>query len=119
MLLHKNVKYGKIMKIEIDTFEKEDGTCPFEDWFQQLDGSIRSRLEMRFERIKVTAHLGYVKQLDEIFQMKFTFGGGIRVYFGLKNNKFILLLAGGNKSSQVKDIKKAKAFWESYHDKKI
>jgi putative addiction module killer protein len=44
-----------------------------------------------------------------LFELRFMFGAGLRIYYTLKNNQVVLLLAGGDKSSQDRDIEKAKA----------
>ena len=63
---------------------------------------------MRFEE----GNLGDVKSLgNELWEARFTFGPGYRVYFGIHHNKLILLLAGGDKGSQRSDIAKAKRYW--------
>lgn len=46
--------------------------------------------------------------------MRFNFGSGYRVYYGIDGQTLILLLCGGDKSTQRRDIEKAKVFWESY-----
>lgn len=50
---------------------------------------------------------------DGVFELKFDFGPGYRVYFGIDRNE-IVLLGGGDKSTQVADILKAKTRWEEY-----
>ena len=49
--------------------------------------------------------------------MRFTFGSGFRVYYALKDETVVLLLIGGDKSSQEKDIEKAKEFWADYKER--
>ena len=51
---------------------------------------------------------------DGIYELRLFFGPGYRVYFGQHKGKTILLLAGGDKSSQSRDIKKAKEYWRIY-----
>ncbi len=54
-------------------------------------------------------NFGDFKQLDEyLYELRFTFGSGYRVYYTLENKKIILLISGGDKKSQIKDIKNAK-----------
>jgi len=49
--------------------------------------------------------------------LRLAFGPGYRVYFGAVGDELIILLCGGDKSSQDKDIKKAKEFWSDYRSK--
>lgn len=63
---------------------------------------------MRFDRLK-DGNFGDYKQLDEyLYELRFNFGSGYRVYYTLENNVIVLLINGGDKKSQVKDIKMAK-----------
>ena len=94
---------------------KEDGTAPFDQWFKKLDGPIRARVRARIKRAELTDNLGVVKRIESIFEMKLIIGGGIRIYFGKDGDDLILLLIGGNKATQSKDIERAKKYWEDYH----
>jgi putative addiction module killer protein len=49
-----------------------------------------------------------------VFEYKIDFGPGYRVYFGQDKNVLIILLTGGTKKTQRKDIEKAKTFWQEY-----
>ena len=58
---------------------------------------------------------GDCKAIDRsLYELRLFFGPGYRVYFGEHDGKTVLLLAGGDKSTQSKDIKKAKEYWETY-----
>jgi putative addiction module killer protein len=48
-----------------------------------------------------------------LFELRFFFGPGYRVYFGMQGNQWVLLLCGGDKSSQRKDIQIAQQYWKS------
>jgi putative addiction module killer protein len=68
----------------------------------------KNRFLARFERIK-NGNFGDFKALDsQLFELRFFFGNGFRVYYTIKNNEVVLLLVGGDKSSQKKDIILAK-----------
>ena len=62
--------------------------------------------------------LGYLSSVrslgDDLFEIRVFFGPGYRVYFGRINKKTMILLWGGDKSSQKRDIEKAKKYWNSY-----
>ncbi len=88
----------------IDNDEKE----PIKDWLISLDRTTRKRILLRFDRLK-DGNFGDYKQLDEyLYELRFNFGSGYRVYYTFENNTIVLLINGGDKKSQVKDIKKAK-----------
>jgi len=90
------------------TIEKTDD---IDEWLNsQKIRNYKNRLLARFERIK-SGNFGDFKQItDTLFELRFTFGNALRVYYTFKNNNIILLLIGGDKSSQTKDIEKAKQY---------
>ena len=53
-----------------------------------------------------------------MYELRFAFGPGYRVYFGEEGNTVVVLLSGGDKSTQDKDIEQAKLYWKEYrsHD---
>jgi putative addiction module killer protein len=90
------------------TYELQS-TPTFDKWLQKLkDRSTRNRLLARLDRIE-TGNFGDFKQVDtNLFELRFFFGSGLRVYYAIKDGQVVLLLAGGDKSTQTKDIAKAK-----------
>ncbi len=85
-----------------------DVTNTFDAWLSRLDGSLKKRLAYRFLQIE-RGNFGDHKLLAEnLFELRFTFGGGLRIYYTLNGQELVLLLSGGNKDSQEKDIAKAK-----------
>lgn len=86
--------------------EKTDN---FDKWLNSRKiTSYKNRLLARFERIK-NGNFGDFKPITtKLFELRFFFGDGLRVYYTFKNNEVVLLLMGGDKSSQKKDIEKAK-----------
>lgn len=52
-----------------------------------------------------------------VMELRMFFGSGYRAYFAEKDNKIILLLCGGDKKTQKRDIKQAKAFWQEYKER--
>jgi putative addiction module killer protein len=79
----------------------------FSQWFRKLDNSTRIILLERLDRIS-TGNFGDYKTIgNNLFELRCFFSGGIRLYFTIRHQNIILLLIGGNKSSQARDIKKA------------
>ena len=81
----------------------------YEEWFGKLKNlAARIRIIKRLERIE-NNNFGDVKSVgDGIYEIRIDFGCGYRIYFSYKNKVIILLLCGGDKSTQQKDIEKAK-----------
>lgn len=92
------------MKYRIET------TKQYDLWFKKLkDVSSRIKILARLVRVE-NGNFGDYKRLDtNLYELRFFFGSGFRLYYTIKNGKIILLLAAGDKSSQEKDIDKARA----------
>jgi putative addiction module killer protein len=96
-----------MVEYTIANYIDNDGKEPIKDWFKSLDGTTRKRILLRFDRLK-DGNFGDYKQLNEyLYELRFNFGSGYRVYYTFENNTIVLLINGGDKKSQVKDIKKA------------
>ena len=102
------------MKYHIRIYLQENGKAPFTEWVQGLDGAIRARINARIARFE-DGHFGDHKSVgDKVLEARFFFGSGYRVYFSISGEQVILLLTGGDKSSQTNDVAKAKEFLISY-----
>ncbi len=84
-------------------------TSEYEKWFAGLrDRTARVRVDVRIRRLSL-GNLGVVEPVGEgVSELKIDHGPGYRVYFVQHAGHYVLLLAGGDKSTQAQDIKKAK-----------
>jgi putative addiction module killer protein len=91
------------MRYEIET------TNLFDKWLAGIkDIPSRARIYHRFDHVRL-GNFGDHKSLgDNLFELRLFFGPGYRVYYTIKGTTIVLLLCGGDKSSQGKDIVKAK-----------
>ena len=91
-------------------------TDEFAKWLKRLKGSdAKSRINLRIRRIALTGNLGDHKPVgDGVYELRIDYGPGYRMYFAQRGKEIILLLIGGDKSSQQRDIKKAKELNERY-----
>ena len=97
-----------MIEYTISNYVDDNGKEPIKDWLKSQDGTTRKRILLRFDRLK-DGNFGDYKQLDEyLYELRFNFGSGYRVYYTIENNVIVLLINGGDKKSQVKDIKTAK-----------
>lgn len=104
---------------EIVAFKLNNGKIPFEDWLCRLDKPLRRRISQRLITIEEEGYYGDYKTIDnEIKELRFKFGSGYRIYFHETDNIIVLLLCGGNKSSQSKDIQKAKEYLKIWKGEK-
>jgi putative addiction module killer protein len=106
------------MEKEVITYHTQDGKEPFIDWLRSLrDMKVRQRIEARLKRIKY-GNYGDHKHFEGIIELRLHFGKGYRIYFGEEHGHLIILLAGGDKSSQKTDIDRAIEYWRDYHEQK-
>lgn len=78
-------------------------TVHFRTWIADLDIQARARVEVRIRRMSM-GNFGDAKFFDGIGEMRIDFGPGYRVYFVRKGDALVILLAGGNKKTQRRDI---------------
>jgi putative addiction module killer protein len=85
-------------------------TDEFDRWLSKLrDAKAKARIALRIRSAEL-GNLGDMRSVgDGISEMRVHYGPGYRVYFKLRGKQLILLLIGGDKSTQTRDIKKAKA----------
>ncbi len=91
----------------VDYLKLEDGSSPFINWLNSIDTQIKNRIISRIARLH-HGNFGDCKKLSgDISELRFKFGSGYRVYYSIINKVIIILISGGDKSTQKKDIEKA------------
>ena len=104
--------------MDVREYIKSNGQSPFGQWLKKIDRSLALRVRARLARIASTGNLGdlkVIKGTSDLYELRLMFGKGYRVYFGKDGPQLIILLIGGDKSTQNKDIKKATEYWEDYN----
>ena len=96
-------------------YETSDGKKPVQEWLYALkDVMVRTKLRVRIDRVKL-GNFGKCAPVSQgVMELKLDFGPGYRIYFGQMGQTLIVLLCGGDKSTQSKDIKKAQEYWADY-----
>ncbi|MDP1556800.1 MAG: type II toxin-antitoxin system RelE/ParE family toxin [Hyphomonas sp.] len=81
----------------------------FRAWFEGLrDGRVKQRISARLTNIMAKGSFGDHRSVgSNVSELRFHFGPGYRIYYTLRGETLVLLLAGGDKSSQARDIRKA------------
>jgi putative addiction module killer protein len=100
---------------QVIVFADQKGKEPFTEWLYGLkDGTNRQRVMSRIRRLE-QGNFGDCEPVGEgVSELRLFFGAGYRVYFGEDADNIVVLLTGGDKRSQQKDIKQAKAYWREY-----
>ncbi len=106
--------------MRIKEYLKRNGISPYSVWLNNLDGSLKYRVQARILMLKESGHFGFNRKLAEnLYELKFkNLGGGIRIYYGMDGMNLIILLCGGNKNRQDRDIKQAFIYWNDYKTRK-
>jgi len=91
------------------------GHNPFGEWIRSLtDPPTRARIRTRLSRLRL-GNFGDARSVGNgVYELRLDFGPGYRVYYGLVGDTVVLLLGGGAKRSQVRDIRAAKRHWEEF-----
>lgn len=91
-----------------------DGSSPFEKWFSGLDAAAGAKVTVAISRLE-QGNLSNIKTVGEgVIEYRLDWGPGYRVYFGRDGEKLVILLTGGTKHRQQRDIETAKALWVDY-----
>lgn len=90
-------------------------TTEFDKWSRKLsDLRAKAKVLFRIQKLEQDEHFGDCEPVgDGIRELKINYAKGYRVYFKEKDGKIIVLLFGGDKSTQQSDIEKAKEIWKS------
>ncbi len=102
--------------IDVQIYETRQGKCPYLQWESKLSRNTRAVVTARLVRIRL-GNFGDCKSIQGvkgIYELRIHFESGYRIYFAKQGTKVILLLLGGNKSSQKSDIQKASEYLQDY-----
>jgi len=103
---------------EIRYFVAREGHQPFADWFADLESVARAKVTRAIVRLE-QGNFSNVKSVGEgVFEYRIDFGPGYRVYFGQDGPTLVILLTGGTKKRQQRDVDAAHAFWREYKQSK-
>ncbi len=90
--------------------------APFIEWVNSLDKTTKARVQSRLTRL-LENNFGDHKKIDnEISELRLKFGAGYRIYYTEIDNIIVLLINGGDKSTQSKDIEKAKSILQEWRN---
>ena len=105
--------------ITVHQYIGRDGTSPFDRWLDGLDDPAAARVVTTISRIEL-GNFSSVKGVGGgVFESRIDFGPGLRVYFGKDGDTIVILLGGGTKKRQTRDIADAHARWQDYKQRKV
>jgi putative addiction module killer protein len=108
-----------IFPFEIEYYTTKEGKKPFKAWLDGLkDVMGRAKIRVRLDRARLGT-LGDNRAVGEgVHELRVDYGPGYRIYFAIEGSYLLLLLFGGDKSSQQRDITIAKEYWQDYKERK-
>jgi putative addiction module killer protein len=103
---------------EIRYYVDARGRQPFAMWFAELESTVRAKIARAIVRLE-QGNFSNVKSAGEgVLEYRIDFGPGYRVYFGRDGEVLVILLTGGTKKRQHRDIDTAHAYWQDYKQSK-
>jgi putative addiction module killer protein len=104
--------------LEIRYYVASDGSQPFADWFADLEAVARAKVTTAIARLE-QGNVSNVKSVGGgVLEYRIDFGPGYRVYFGRDGATLVILLTGGTKKRQQKDIEAAHGYWTDYKQRR-
>lgn len=101
----------------IIVYRNPAGREPFTDWLNDLrDPTTRRRILKRLRRLEQGNYGDFKLVGGGVFELRYFFSAGYRVYFAEDGDTIVVLLCGGDKSSQHRDIQNAQAYWQEYQE---
>ena len=104
--------------MELRGYIDEHGNKPFAVWFDRLDKAAAAKVAITLSRVE-QGNFSNVKGVGQgVFENRIDFGPGYRIYFGKDGDLLVILLCGGTKKRQERDIELAQARWVDYKRRK-
>lgn len=102
----------QIIARDVRNYITPEGRNPFRQWLTQLrDKRARANIQRRIARLQ-EGNFGDCKRLNrDLYELRIDYGPGYRVYFGLFTSHVVILLCGGQKGTQRRDIARAQNYW--------
>jgi putative addiction module killer protein len=108
------VRDADSVPLRVQVYADAYGRVPFESWKHGLVSVDRMRVELRIERLKLGNWGDWRSVGDGVVELRIHHGQGYRVYVGRRDFQTIVLICGGSKSTQQKDIERAQARWSDF-----
>lgn len=104
---------------ELEFYEDATGKNWYAEWFKSLrDSAVRARIKVRVDRLREGNYGDHRMLGGGLGELRLHLGPGYRVYFGDAGDKLVLLIVGGDKTTQVSDIRSARRAWDEFRDRR-
>jgi putative addiction module killer protein len=103
--------------IKVQEYLKEDGSSPYQEWFNSLDTQAAAKVTVAKSRLEL-GNTSNVKWFDGIGEYKIDWGPGYRIYLAQDGKQLIVLFGGGTKKNQQSDINRARELYQEYKRRK-
>jgi putative addiction module killer protein len=106
------------MKMAVVHFVTSTGKVPYQDWLSRLRDKVgKASVIRRMLRIELGEFGDYKRVGGGVYELRVDVGPGYRVYFGTVGSTIVVLLLGGDKSTQARDIERAKEYWKDFQQR--
>jgi putative addiction module killer protein len=107
-----------LSEIDVHLYATRDGRVPFNEWLDSLnDSAAQQRVDTRLGRIR-GGNLGDHRSVGGgILELRLDFGPGYRIYFTRRGRNVVILLAGGEKHRQERDLQRAREYLEDLKER--
>lgn len=106
------------MSVEVEVYEDERGSRPFDEWFDQLPAAHAAKVTTAIIRVGVGNRSGLKPVGQGVAEWRIDWGPGIRIYLAFDGTRLVILLGGGTKTRQQADIAQALERWADYKRRK-
>ena len=103
---------------QVREYQTPNGKSPFEVWFDGLEARAAARVRRTIDKIERGLKPDVKPVGEGVFEARIDYGPGYRVYFGLDGDEVVILVGGGAKAGQSRDIAAAQARWADYKKRK-
>jgi putative addiction module killer protein len=108
-----------VFPFEIEYYSTREGKKPFKAWLEGLkDVTGRAKIRVKLDRARLGSLGDYRSVGEGVHELRVGYGPGYRIYFAIEGRRLLLLLLGGDKSRQQRDIATAKEYWQDYKERK-
>ncbi|WP_247745134.1 type II toxin-antitoxin system RelE/ParE family toxin [Shimia sp. R11_0] len=104
--------------MKIVEYLNEADQSPFSDWFGSLDAQAAAKVTIAIARMEAGAMSSVKSVGGGVAEYRIHWGAGYRIYFGRDGDEWVILLAGGTKRRQQRDIEDAQRRWADYKKRK-